>query len=276
MASLIPSESAHWYKADGTPCHSVEKKAGGMRPTNLSDARKLNLFPSVTSVLSIIRSHTLESWIQTQLVEAALTLPQQEGESLDKFARRVVEDSKTKSKEATGFGSKVHNVLESFMRGEEVSDPEVDEFAEPTIEWLRENILDVDIVEEVLVNHREGYAGTVDLVAEVKGVGKAVIDYKTQTIRNGRPNFYPKFPLQLAAYAECVQKPYTPPLELVSVVIDSKKPSKPHVKVWNRNEADYYQLFQGLMNVWKYEKGYAPLNTQPAVEDHSAALPAGF
>ena len=44
----------HWYTATGEPRHTMPKANGdGERNTTISDARKLKLYPSVTSILSL-------------------------------------------------------------------------------------------------------------------------------------------------------------------------------------------------------------------------------
>ena len=47
-------ESGHWYDRDGRPAYEQATKAGGVRATDLRDARKLGLLPSVTTVLSVV------------------------------------------------------------------------------------------------------------------------------------------------------------------------------------------------------------------------------
>ncbi len=38
------SQSTHWYKADGSPCHRLPRAGGdGLRPTTLRDAKRLRL-----------------------------------------------------------------------------------------------------------------------------------------------------------------------------------------------------------------------------------------
>ena len=53
----------HWYKQDGSPCYEVPyadpKK--GMRSTTIRDARKLNLVPSVTTILQVMDKPGLRS-----------------------------------------------------------------------------------------------------------------------------------------------------------------------------------------------------------------------
>src|SRR5512138_1856694 len=105
---LFNPENAHWYRRDGEPLHSVLAANGELRPTTLRDARKLGLLPSVTNVLGVINKPELVEWKMTQAVLAALTLPRQENEGEDQFAKRVVEDAQSRVRTAAEFGSAFH------------------------------------------------------------------------------------------------------------------------------------------------------------------------
>ena len=61
------SESQHWYDRNGTPAYSVIAKNGVPRPTTLRDARKLNLVPSVTTILNVAAKPALEAWKLNQI-----------------------------------------------------------------------------------------------------------------------------------------------------------------------------------------------------------------
>ena len=95
MAHLKKSNtpSSHWYKLDGTPCHQVPRaKGSGLRATTLRDARKLQLFPSVTSILGIFSKPQLDKWKMQQVALASMRLDRSEGESDEYFAGRIIDD----------------------------------------------------------------------------------------------------------------------------------------------------------------------------------------
>ena len=75
------SESLHWYTRGGDPMYQVQAAKGGMRATTLRDARKLNLIPSVTTIMSCAAKPGLEAWKLNQMLLAALTLPRRDDES---------------------------------------------------------------------------------------------------------------------------------------------------------------------------------------------------
>ena len=80
MTTIIArsAESVHWYQHNGAPQYTVKAKDGSDRPTTLRDARKLNLVPSVTTILKIAAKPGLEAWKLNQMLLAALTLPKGE------------------------------------------------------------------------------------------------------------------------------------------------------------------------------------------------------
>jgi hypothetical protein len=116
ITSGIASQSGHWYATNGNAAYEIEKKDGGMRPVNLRDARKHNLVPSVTTVMQVMAKPGLEVWKQKQVLLAALTLPMQDGESLDDYASRIVADSKQQAIEAAQRGTNIHAAIEAHIK----------------------------------------------------------------------------------------------------------------------------------------------------------------
>ena len=113
----IASESGHWYQADGAPAYTIIGAKGQERGTTLRDARKLSLVPSVTTVLSVLAKPGLEKWKMTQVLQAALTLPMREGESLDDYADRVMRDSREQGEKARDLGTDIHGAIERHFLG---------------------------------------------------------------------------------------------------------------------------------------------------------------
>ena len=80
MAFLTRNKApeGHWYQVDGTPAHRLPTKDGsGDRPTTIRDAKRLGLYPSVTSILGILNRPMLERWKLDQVALATLRLPKQ-------------------------------------------------------------------------------------------------------------------------------------------------------------------------------------------------------
>ncbi len=272
---LIEREPAsHWYLRDGRPFHEVAKKDGtGNRPTNVADARKVRAVPSVTNVLGVLAKPGLDAWKIEQGIIAALTLPRRSDEPLDAFARRVVVDMGEQVERAADFGSAVHAACEVYARTRELpEDVTLLGFMEAWQVWFEANVEEVREVERVCVNPGQGYAGRVVLVAKLRGVGWAVVDFKTQRVKRSAlgvpvPAFYETWPLQLAAYRQAIavswEMPQAIEAALVSVVIDSAQPGPMHVRVWEedgggRMEDGFYGAFLAALDLWRYVKAYDP------------------
>jgi len=259
MNTLVSADRpSHWYRHDNgawMPFYEIESANGnGLRPVTLRDARKVSAVPSVTNVLNVVAKPGLESWKATQYIEAALTLPKRPEEPLDEYARRVVEDAEQRSAKARDFGSRLHKAIEPGA----MIDPDLEPFVAPVRVWMAKNILDVHGSELTVGNQQLGYAGRLDLDCNYVATGRAVIDFKTQAVKNDKPAFYREWARQLAAYQRTrpiATPPYWP--AIVSVVIDSVTPRAPFVHVWDQSEV-HYHMFCLCLELWKDEKGYDP------------------
>lgn len=80
----------HYYRNDGTPAH-FEGPAGGA--TTLREARKHGLVPSVTEVLAILAKPKLEEWKRKQTLLAAIWLPDEDRERLQRMDAQVAAEA---------------------------------------------------------------------------------------------------------------------------------------------------------------------------------------
>jgi hypothetical protein len=269
---LVPrEEGSHWYLVDGTPYHEVPRADGkGMRPVTLRDARKVGALPSTTNYLGIIHKPQLSSWLIETAITAALTLPRNEGESADAFARRVVEDMRSPTESATGIGSAVHNAAEKYGHDKTLpEEPKIAELFAPLREWMDTEIIEVAGQEFTIVNSEWGYAGRVDLLARLRCTGGTwcVADFKTQKVRkdaDGRfkPTWYETWPMQLAAYREGIRCSIDLPNadDMVSIVAGSTEPMPVAHRVWPRDDFErHWRAFVAARDLWTYMKGYEPV-----------------
>src|SRR4029077_17083818 len=232
MTLIERQAPSHWHLRDGRPFHEIAKKDGsGNRPATLADARKVLAMPSVTNVLGVLAKPGLDAWKIEQGIMAALTLPRRADEPLDAFAHRVVVDMGEQVEKAADFGSAIHAACEAYALNQQVpEDIRLLTFLEGWFRWFDSNVERVASIEQVFVNHEHGYAGRVDMVALLKGIGWAVGDFKTQKIKRNtktepKPVFYETWTLQLRAYRQAVLLSGAKNVQgLVSVVIDSGQP----------------------------------------------------
>jgi hypothetical protein len=276
---IIPRESAsHWYFPDGTPLHEVPRADGsGSRPTSLRDARKLGLYPSVTNVLAILAKPGLEAWKQEQAILAAITLPRNEDEPIDEFARRVVNDMNGEVKAAADKGSAVHAAIEAYAQGAWLpEDKEIAQLFEPARQWFDKEVITVHSVETATAHLEWGYAGRVDLVATLKSTGRpTVIDFKTQKTRRNKdgsfkPILHDTWPLQLEAYRQALasRDKGLADAAIASVVIGSTDPVPVVMKVWDdADKPGFFRAFLSARDLWVWQKNYCPVKDAPEPDD---------
>lgn len=96
---------------------------------------------------------------------------------------------------SSGRGTKVHKLAERVVTGEEVEVPaELEGYVENYIRFLDE-FHGVEVASEIVVaNRTHNYAGTLDSIQDIPGLGRVLVDYKTS---NG---IYGETALQVAAY----------------------------------------------------------------------------
>lgn len=97
---------------------------------------------------------------------------------------------------AANRGTAVHALAEQLVQGVEVEVP--DELAghvESYVRFLDDWRIEPVLVERTVVNYTVGYAGTLDLICEVPGIGRVLADVKTN-----RSGVYGDTAFQLAAY----------------------------------------------------------------------------
>lgn len=110
--------SEHWYTKDGKPAYTVMGKNGRERDTTISDARNLNLVPSVTTILKCADKPGLTNWIIGQHILAALTCPRIEGEGEAAYLARIKKDAREQARKAAERGTQIHGWIEDGFSGD--------------------------------------------------------------------------------------------------------------------------------------------------------------
>tara|TARA_E500000305_G_scaffold81562_1_gene67377 strand:+ start:1047 stop:1928 length:882 start_codon:yes stop_codon:yes gene_type:complete len=256
----------HWYYPDGRPLHTVQSKDGSERNTTKRDARKLGLYPSVTTVTKVIGNPSLDRWKQQQMLNACVAMPIRQGEDLAEYEAKVKGMAQKKMVDARAFGSLMHNAIDelnkSFFLGSEYA--EIADYVKHYAQWLKESKVEILDSEFVAVSDRYGYAGQVDAIAKVDGK-MTLLDYKTQDVKtdskgNLKPNYYDSWLWQLAAYknAEWAGKPKRI-TQVMSVVLCSHTPAPPMIKVWSKDELDAgWKTFRAACEIWQLTNKFNP------------------
>ena len=253
---LVQTDQAgHWYSEKGESAHVIIGANGRERNTTVADARKLGLYPSVTSILSILDKPQLTSWKIEQAIMSSLTLPKEEDETLETYARRVVKDSKESTTKAAEHGTKMHTEMENILLGRAVSrDETLAPYIKTFKEWADSNVEKTYWCEKALVG--AGYAGRCDAYVKLKGVGDAIVDLKNRKVNPKYEPFYDTDCAQIFAYLSASENPKAAG---VSIVLASNDSSKIMTKVWDEDEL--YQAgiaFCAMQKVWAWVKGYTP------------------
>lgn len=241
------AESQHWYSRDGRPCYEQRTKKGGLRPTDLRDARKLGYVPSVTGIIDVVAKPALENWKVEQGIMAALTLPRIAGESELDFLRRIKEDSKAQAKAASEEGTRIHDACECAFKGHPYPARYRLHVAAVQAEVARLFPDVTDWVAESSFAHVSGFGGKVDLHSPSTGI---VVDYKGKDgdFSDGKKLAYDQH-YQLAAYNRGL---LLPPNVCANIFVSRTHPGKVASHVWKQAEVDEgWQVFEAALSVWK-------------------------
>ena len=244
----------HWYDRDGRPAYEVMSKSGHPRATTLSDARKMGLVPSVTTVLGVLAKPALETWKVKQGILAALTLPRQRDEADDAYLARVLADSGEQVKAAAAEGTRIHDACECYWQGRHYPheyQPHVDAVCEE-LSRLFPGV--TDWIAERSFCHAFGYGGKVDLHSPSTGIA---CDYKGKDgdFSDGKRLAYDQH-WQLAAYQIGLHLPAAP---CANIFVSRTHPGKVASHVWKEKDiATGWQVFEAALTVWKRLRNYDP------------------
>jgi hypothetical protein len=239
--------SEHWYDRDGNPRYTVQAANGFARPTTLRDARKLNLVPSVTTVLNIAAKPGLMQWMQRQVLLAALTLPRVHDETEDAYIARILEDSKAQARAAADAGTDIHAAIQGFYEGEQVSRHR--EHVEATTRTITDAFGYHGWIAERSFSHELGFGGKVDLHSP-EGV---VIDIKTKEFTD-KVDAYDEHLMQLCAYRVGLG---IPDARCANVFVSRSVPGLCKLIEWSKEDLDRgWKMFVNLLTFWQLKHGH--------------------
>lgn len=155
--------------------------------------------PGVTTILSQgLPKAALINWAANATADYAVDHWDALGElspskRLDKLKKARYEDRDTAAKR----GTEVHALAERLVKGEKVAVPDdIAGHVESYVQFLDEWEIEPVLIEAVVMSHRHGYAGTLDLIGDIPSRGtRAIFDVKTS-----RSGIFGETALQLAAY----------------------------------------------------------------------------
>jgi hypothetical protein len=249
--SLIAShaaESGHWYDRNGEPAYTIVGANGKARPTTLRDARKLNLVPSVTTIIKVAAQPGLDRWKQEQTLLAALTLPKVDDESDSDYIARILDDSKEASRSAADAGTDIHASIEAFYRGEVRNRHQ--EHVQGFVTALQEHCGQHAWVAERSFSHESGFGGKIDLHAP-----GFVVDVKTKEFTDpAKVQGYDEHLMQLAAYRVGLGMPQA---RGINAFVSRSVPGLCVLREWTQAELDTgWKMFHALLTFWQLKNDH--------------------
>jgi len=240
-------DTGHWYTKEGTPAYFTIGKTGE-RATTLRDARKEGLLPSVTTIINLMSKPALSSWLQQQVLLAALTLPRESNEPEQEWLKRVMSDSKATGREAAERGTAIHNIIQGYF--EQMYLPEKPPYLDAIDSTLKSAFGSQLWLSEKSFGHHLGYGGKCDLMAKpMNGQGSGfVVDFKTKDTDLDKVDIYFEHELQLAAYREGLNLPNA---RCAILFVNGKTNQVKLVEIEEPQLQKSWECFQHLLRVYQ-------------------------
>ena len=252
----------HWYTQQGEPMHWIEGANGKQRDTTLRDARKLNLSPSVTTILGVIDKPALTNWKLKQVTKACRHSLLHE--DLETYHKANMETAFQESTDARDRGSEIHDCLDSIAKTEDITAHPKDICVIAANAW--DQVIEYCgtgkfTAEATVVG--DGYGGMVDLHND-----DICLDWKTKDITDVTKRMaYDEQAMQLAGYDRALftsapildRPPSYQPRRCINVFIDRTVPGKLAIYEWKPEDISLaWEKFQLLVKYWQLAKGYKP------------------
>ena len=237
--------SQHWYTKEGTPAYTTIGKTGE-RATTLRDARKEGLLPSVTTIINLMSKPALSSWLQQQVLLAALTLPRESNEPEQEWLKRVMSDSKATGREAAERGTAIHNIIQGYF--EQMYLPEKPVYLDAIDSTLKSAFGSQLWLSEKSFGHHLGYGGKCDLMAKPMNGQGFVVDFKTKDTDLDKVDIYFEHELQLAAYREGLNLPNA---RCAILFVNGKTNQVKLVEIEEPQLQKSWECFQHLLRVYQ-------------------------
>jgi hypothetical protein len=259
-----------------------------LRPTRITDARKNNWKPSVTTVMDVLGKPGLVNWKIDQHLEQAFDVacmlandvsvdPLYVGPNLEWWITRIKQRTELQMDKAPSAGSDIHKSLELWMSGRSMRYRYLVDFSRHVADVPEEHIKICQEVEACLLNNCgkpdldteisfvfNGFGGQVDLLTiELNPISVAktpyfLIDYKTkQTADKFKPSkmCYDEHFMQLAAYREGLGLPHARCANIFICIETSEVDFHEHTEEQLQRG---WSMFQHCFELWKLKNNYDP------------------
>jgi len=240
------SQGSHWYYPDGREAYEVPSSDGKKQiKTTVTHARKLGLYPSVTTIMKILDKPEIGNWRVERAIKASIASKRNAGERISQFIERIVEIAQSKSKTATNFGGDIHSYMEVLLVGKVFDSISIPQATKDALKEYTQKYIKSAECEKTVIG--DGWAGKFDCSAILTDGRKCLYDWKTQGTKPARPfNFYKEFIIQLGTYAslgkyDCVRV----------LLISSTEPGRIEHREYTKAEIAWgYMIFCHLYSVF--------------------------
>jgi hypothetical protein len=247
------SQGQHWYARDGSPMYEVPAKDGTMRPATLRDARKLGLFPGVTTIIKCAAAPGLERWKADQSILAALTLPRTGDEPHEVLMARIRQDAEEQARKAREWGTAFHATIQGHYEG---TPPSVEMWpcVRGVVDAIEQNFPGRGWMPEQACANPLGYGTKADLSA-----ADVVLDFKGSEFDSEKAptlKTWDEHAMQLAATRMALDRPKA---DCAIVYVSRTVPGL--CRVIRVDEPDLEQgwaCFQALLAYWQAKNNYYP------------------
>mgnify|MGYP003633656338 FL=1 len=229
---------AHFYN-----CTNVSDPEFEPEVTTPAQARKKRrVYPSVTTVLGIVKDSFLDSIYKPRMItQLAREFPNLVWQDIERLTYGTREHPITGDTiESSEFGTTVHKVIEDhveygFLGADDRPKPSVwDQWAMPFIEWIQAEGVSPIACERIIASNQVKIAGSVDFIGHDSDGKVFLADYKCRTNTGGKAKTYDKDCQQLAIESFMLMKEhsldYLPACRSVIVDCDTQKH---YHKEWN-------------------------------------------
>ena len=258
----IGSESGHWYNNDGLVELVPNVKEDKMIKPTLREAKRLNLLPSVTSILQIINKPALTKWITNEHIRACSYIDKQgKDESFTDYCKRVNEQMQ-KFNDHAQVGTNIHAEIAKWIDNNSY---EFDPIVNKAIEFIKSLITTFNPIkiqsEKPFANYCGGYGGTIDLRLICKDQ-VIILDFKStdddKIIKGDNLAYKDSHLVQLVAYgmSESNFNIADLPHRYINVFI-GRLAGDISVKEWDKQEDVLWagEYFKAVRNLYKIMKG---------------------
>ena len=247
------SQGQHWYDRDGSPRYEVMAKDGTMRPCTLRDARKMGLYPGVTSIIKCAAAPGLERWKNDQTILSALTLPRSGDEPHDVLLARIRQDAEEQAKKAREWGTAFHAAIQGHYEGKPPSE-EMWPCVRGVVDAIDANFPGRGWFTERPCAHPIGYGTKADLSSH-----DVVLDFKGSEFDSAKAptlKTWDEHAMQLAATRQAL---CLPKAECAIVYVSRTVPGLCRIIRVDEPELEQgWQMFASLLSYWQAKNRYWP------------------